>query len=366
MRGEIVSFQLIDLGGTVDVSALQQSLRDRKRGVRPGVGKGTPGYVEFPEPITFELAPLRTTGPLGTLEARVSIEYFPIGAASVRFRVPIEVKKLSELREWSRTQVQWLGETVSLEAAARRLVEQDRPQWDLALRDRYPSKMLHEIYTVFAFTQVDEEPDTFLQRHSEEVAGLLKGEDGTKLHAKEVKEALREWFSYYKDDVIVVDWDAALIVDRSPEYEDLLFVLEIANLQLLQFRSYDDYLDDAIARGYDDLGRMYRRGGLLNRARKTAHDLSLLRMEVAELADEADNITKFLGDWFLARVYEAANEKFHLPQWRATVDEKLSVLNTQYQLANAEQDSRRMLVLEALIVLLFVIDLAGLFVLKLV
>ncbi|HLE48052.1 MAG TPA: hypothetical protein VI818_07125, partial [Candidatus Thermoplasmatota archaeon] len=290
MRGEIVSLQLVDLGGTLDLPTLRSALAQRNPGGRPGVGKGTPAYVEFPEPLVVELAPLRGVGPLGPVDVRVSVVYFPIGAASVRFRFPVAPKTLAHLKEWSRTQVEWLGKQLGLEAAARQLVEQDRPLWDPALRDRYASNMLNESYTVFAFSEVGEPADRFLVRNGRDVAGLLKGEEGERLHEKEVQEALRKWFSYYRDDVIVLDWDAAIIVDPSPEYEDLLFVLEIANLQLLEFRAYDDYLDDAIGRGYDELAKMYR-GGLLNRARKTAHDLSLLRMEVAELADSADNIT---------------------------------------------------------------------------
>jgi hypothetical protein len=155
--------------------------------------------------------------------------------------------------------------------------------------------------------------------------------------------------------VVVVDWDSAFLIDPSPEYEDLVFVLEIANLQLLEFRAYDRYLDGVLARGYDELERVYRKS-FFSTARKTAHDLSLLRMEIAELADEADNITKFLGDWFLARVYEAAQERFHLAAWRATVDEKLATLHQLYQIAVGESDNRRLLVLEVLIVLLFVLD----------
>ncbi len=357
MKGEIVAFQLVDVGGTFDLALLARSLADRQPREAPSVGKGTPPYVEFPRPLVVPHSPVTLETAAGPVEAEVTFLYFPIGAVSVRFRIPVEVASLAELRTWNQTSVRLEGQKFGFEAAARLLLERDRSSWEPTVQDRYTSKLLHESYTVFAFRDVGEPPAEFLERHAADVAGLLTGADATRLHEKETREALRKWFSYYADDLTVVDWDAAFLIDPDADYEDLLFVLEIANLQLLQFRAYDDYLDDVIERAYDELGTLFARSRSSPAAREIFHELSLLRIEMAELADEADNITKFLGDWFLARVYQAAQEKFHLNDWRATVDDKLSTLNKLYQLAHEESTSRRMLILEVLIVLLFIIDL---------
>lgn len=358
MQGEVVVFHLFDVGGSLDLPALERSLSGRQPLSAPQVGKGTPAYVEFPQPLVVPMAPAQVRTPMGPVEAQVTFLYFAIGGVSVRLRMPVQVADLVQLRAWGQSTVRLDEKDLGLAAAARALVERERPRWSSAVRERYTDRILHESYTVFAFHDVGEQAATFLETHAADVAALLKGEEAARLHEKEVKEALRKWFSYYEDDVVVVDWDAAIVVDPRRDYDDLLFVLEIANLQLLEFRAYDDYLDDVIQRGYDELEKLFRPRARLRGARRTAHDLSLLRMEIAEVADEADNITKFLGDWFLARVYQAAQEKFHLSAWRASVDEKLDVLHKQYQLAIAESDNRRLLVLELLIVLLFILDLA--------
>lgn len=360
MKGEIVSLHLFDVGGTLDLAHLRQRMAGRDPHTAPAAGKGTPAYVEFPRPLVVGPTRVDLRGPLAS-SAEVTFLFFPIGVVSVRLRARAEVEQLSGLASWAQTLVLLDGQSLPLEAAARALLDRERPAWEASVRDRYSDRLLNESYTLFAMNDVGEPAGAFLDRHVVEVAGLLKGEDGSRLHEKEVKEAVKKWFSYYDDDLIILDWDAAFLVDPSPEYEDLLFVLEIANVQLLEFRAYDDYLDHAVARAYDELGRLFRRPGLFRNARRTMHELSLLRIEVAELADEADNITKFLGDWFLARVYQAAQEKFHLADWRASVEEKLGTINKLYQLANEESDGRRMLTLEALIVLLFVVDLAALF-----
>lgn len=358
MRGEIVSLQLFDVGGTFGLKELRERLQRLDPRAGPSVGKGTPPYVEFPTPLIVDLEPVTVHGPLGDGAAKVTLVYFPIGAVSVRFRHEFEVPALKQLQGWSQSQIGWKGRLLSIEQAARAILDDQRPGWEAAIRDPYTKSVIYESYTVYAVRDLDAgggEP--FLTAHGREVAALLKGEDGSRLHEKEVREALRAWFSYYDDDLTVIDWDAAFIADASPEYEDLVFVLEIANLQLLEFRAYDDYLDDVLVRAYDELAGVFRRPGLFSSARRTAHDLSLLRMEIAELADEADNITKFLGDWFLARVYAAAQEKFHLGSWRSNVDDKLATLHQLYLIANQESDNRRLLTLEVMIVLLFVLDL---------
>lgn len=358
MKGEVVSLHLFDVGGTLDVGALAKALDARTPTRGPSIGKGTPAYVEFPQPVVLQLPPIHVEAAFGRLRADVFLAFFPLGAVSVRLRIPIEIGAVARLTDWSKSTVDMDGKRMPFDAAARALVERERAMWGPCVRGRYTDNILGESYTIFAFHDVGENAEAFLQRHTRDVAGLLTGEDGSRLHDREVKEALEHWFSYYTDDVVVVDWDAAFIIDPDADYEDLLFTLEIANLQLLEFRAYDDHLDDLIERAYDELQKLFRRPALFRNVRRTVHELSLMRIEVAELADEADNVTKFLGDWYLARVYEATQDRFHLKAWRDTVDEKLASINKLYTLANDEGDSLRMLTLELLIVLLFILDLA--------
>jgi hypothetical protein len=61
-------------------------------------------------------------------------------------------------------------------------------------------------------------------------------------------------------------------------------------------------------------------------------------------------------DWHLARIYQGLSARFHLAEWHKTVDEKLKTLDDIYQILQQDRNSRWMFVLEAAIVLLFVID----------
>jgi hypothetical protein len=86
-------------------------------------------------------------------------------------------------------------------------------------------------------------------------------------------------------------------------------------------------------------------------------ELREIRIDLARFSDELSNITKFYGDWHLARIYQTISARFHLADWHRTIDEKLKTLDDLYQLLNQDRISRWMLTLEITIVLLFVVDL---------
>ena len=87
-------------------------------------------------------------------------------------------------------------------------------------------------------------------------------------------------------------------------------------------------------------------------------ELRDIRIDMARLSDELSNITKFFGDWHLARVYQHLSARFHLGDWQKAIDEKLKTLDELYQILKQDQNNRLMLWLEVMIVVLFIIDLA--------
>jgi len=125
---------------------------------------------------------------------------------------------------------------------------------------------------------------------------LTQEPDIDHLSRQEAEESTGRYLSYYEHDVVVVDWDAALIMDEPQNFDETLYVMELANLQLAELEAYDRILDDALERSYRDLGErpLRRKGDVLRELRE-------IRVDLARLSDELSNITKFLGDWHLAR-----------------------------------------------------------------
>lgn len=133
--------------------------------------------------------------------------------------------------------------------------------------------------------------------------------------------------------------------------------MELANLQLAELEAYDRILDDSLERAYRDLSARSAR-----RRTTVMRELREIRIELARFSDELSNIMKFFGDWHLARIYENIAARFHLADWHRTIDGKLKTLNDLYQMLHYDHTNRWMLILEAMIVLLFIVDLVVLFV----
>src|SRR5207245_1171124 len=106
-----------------------------------------------------------------------------------------------------------------------------------------------------------------------------------------------------------------------------------------------------------DLEDLFARSSWLRSGHDTVKELAEVRMDLAEASFQVDNISKLWGDWFLGKVYRACAKKFELDSWRRNVEEKMKDLSEIYEVAEAELEARRLLILEFLVVLLFIVDL---------
>ena len=143
------------------------------------------------------------------------------------------------------------------------------------------------------------------------------------------------------------------MIDEPQDFDETLYIMELANLQLAELEAYDRILDDALERV---LSRP-RRAAAARPRQTSCASCARSASTWPGFSDELSNITKFFGDWHLARIYQNIAARFHLADWHRTIDDKLKTLDDLYQLLKHDQNNRWMLILEVTIVLLFIIDL---------
>ena len=318
--------------------------------------KRSPRQIFFYRPQMVRLPPLERIGPHGPVRVQRIIKLLPVGAISISVRVPFEVERIEDLVAYHDLQFS----NGSLSDEVRRLAEEVRAE--LAAHYVRPNHQLaeEEAYTVFCIESplLDEEraalsAENWWRAHRRAVASLLTQEpDVEHLSKQEADESTGRFLTYYQHDLVVIDWDAALIIDEARNFDETLYVMELANLQLAELEAYDRILDDSLERAYRDLGARPMRA-----RDSTLRELREIRIDLARFSDELSNITKFFGDWHLARIYENISARFHLGDWHRTIDKKLQTLDDLYQLLNHDRINRWMLILEVTIVLLFIIDL---------
>jgi hypothetical protein len=318
--------------------------------------KRGPRQLFFYRPQMVRLPPMERFGPSGRVRVERAIKLLPVGAISVCVSVPFEVDSIDDLVVYHDLEFN----NGSLATEVRQLADEVRRELSKYWVRPVPNLFEEEAYTVFCIDApvLGEEglpvpAEEWLQKHRREVAALLTQEpDIDRLSRQEADESTGRYLSYYENDLAVIDWDAALVVEEPAHLDETLYVMELANLQLAELEAYDRILDDALERSYRDLSLESQR----DRA-SVLRELREIRIDLARFSDELSNITKFFGDWHLARIYENISARFHLADWHHTIDEKLKTLDNLYQLLQHDRNNRWMLLLEITIVLLFIIDL---------
>lgn len=359
ISGEFIFIRVFDMGGTFNLPRARKILGPMAAEGSVQTTKAAPDYVSFAAPIPLNLAPLNLEltledgGPVA-LSARL----YEVGTLGLTLRFPLRGQSLSDLAQCDALQMSMKGKRVPRAQVFTAVHDALKDALKPAFDEIFEVPVKAESYTVYCLTDVPGGAERVFREERARISALLTGEtQPERLAGSEVDYNLNTWVSYYRDDLVVADWDAAFVVEPSGQYEDLLYIFEVANLQLLALRKYDLYLDDTLERGYEEFERLSR--GLpifAGRAREMVRDLGAVRMDLAKVTDEVANTAKFFGDWYIARVYLGLAAKLHLHDYRKIVEEKLATLNDLYQSVLGEIHSRQNIVLEVMVVLLIVFE----------
>ncbi len=177
------------------------------------------------------------------------------------------------------------------------------------------------------------------------------------LSADARRELLPHRFSYYADDLAILTWDNALVVEPVEGDTDVQYMLEFANAQLLELRYYDAVLDAELPKMYDRVSLARSRVRLTRRFGPLLADLQRQVADSTELVERVENSLKVTDDVYLARVYSAALDIFRGRAWRTGIDRKIAIIRETYAMLNAEAQAWRAEALELAIVILIVAEL---------
>lgn len=359
-RGDVVFLYAFDLAYEMTRAPLTTLAGHPVEEFIVSSSKRAPRQLFFYRPQMVRLPPIERLGPYGPVHVERTVKLLPVGAISIAVRVPFEVEQLGDLVAFHDLKFpdRSLGDEV------RSLAEEIRQELDAHLIRPHERLADEEAYTIFCIEAplqgADDAPllaEPWLALHRREIAALLtEEEDADFLSEQETEESTSQHLSYSVHDLVIADWNAALLLDYPQNFAEALHLMELANLQLAELEAYDRLLDDALDSAYRDL-RMrpwHSRAAVLRELRE-------LRIDLARLSDELSNITKFFGDWHLARIYRTVAARFHLADWHHSLDEKVRTLDDLYGMLAHDRTNRLMLLLEATIVLLFILDIMMLF-----
>src|SRR5207244_4447571 len=180
------------------------------------------------KPQMIRLPALERIGPHGPVKIERVVKLLPVGAISIRVSVPFQVDKIEDLVVYHDLQF----ETGSLTDEVRQLAEEVRHELEPFYVRPVPTLVDEEAYTVFCLEAPLMTADgatitaeSWLQSYRRQVASLLTQEDDIgNLSRQEAEENTVRALSYYQTDLVVIDWDAALLVDEKPDFDETLYI----------------------------------------------------------------------------------------------------------------------------------------------
>lgn len=208
-----------------------------------------------------------------------------------------------------------------------------------------------EDYVVFQIESgVPGPPEPWADAHPGAIARVLRAEPGA-LSGSEVTEAMRARMSYAPSDLLIADWNGAVLIDPRPD--ETLKVIEFAVIELLEMRHLDDRLDIALdalvgqAASPASLARILPRTSRRMLARLTA-----LLADGQALYEGVNNALKLMGDPFLARLSRLCTSRLGVEAWEANVRRKLDLLESLHAKVSEHESNVRVEALEWIIILL--------------
>lgn len=357
LQGQVIALFAFDIGYEVSLEQVSNLLSSLP--VQPlSRKKKTPNYLQYKKPP--QVLPLGQTDALLDEPGQIQATVFDFGSVSIAYRWPLTMHGQG-------LQIQELPQ-LSQDLYNRGIETHARGQLQTLLEKIQPAivrpelSVLVEDYYIFILESLKEPLPAadLLTQYRSTLAQVLRF-DTEPLSLEEQEEALSQEISYYQSDLVLVDWNAAIIYDR--DYWDTINVLELLNVELLEARYIDTQLDKRIG-DYQGLVQERIEWPIPLRIpyRRAIEDLAELRIELSLLEERVENALKLIGDVYLARVHSAATKRFYLQEWELSISRKLDIIANLYQLLTDRVSTAQSQTLELVIIALILIEIfVGLF-----
>ncbi len=351
IRGYTLALFAFDIGFQVDLDRAESLVQDstRQRVVR----------ARRPAPVWFDYSPppLRlvvegTPIEVGSVRTEPTIELlvYDFGAALLTYRMglPDALDGLPVLGAA-------LYEHDALERDARAHAERvmgairpaiERPELAPGVED----------YMIFAVTSWDDalNPQGVLEAHRQTLARALEAERA-ELSSEQAVRSTEGAMSYTDNDIAIVNWNGAILFDAEPD--DVISLLQHANIELLELRTLDQELDSILDLADETLSALmksrfwpsFASGRMLMR-------FASVQTNAAVMFEGVNNAIKLLGNQYLARVYRLSADRLDLLAWQASVQRKLEATDNLYDKMSDSTATKRLEVLEWVIILLILIS----------
>lgn len=201
---------------------------------------------------------------------------------------------------------------------------QGRLQESLRREAGYDGRLLEE-FTVLLIRQIERSPEELLARCGTALARMLRSLEAP-LSDDDVEEILQSRGRYSQADLVIVDWEGAVIIDAAQDFEGDIELLKIGNYQLLRYRLLDGAIEQSLRQLRQNVGRRFSSLWPLSPRKRTLQGIVERRLDLLLDFEKIDQSLLLIGDWYSAEIYRLIVDELYLDEWKAAVSNKLDHL----------------------------------------
>jgi hypothetical protein len=348
--GNILIYRLYDVAHEINLPGVEERLHAEARRLKIERMPFSKALEFANPPVVFQLKSIEWESGGRRHPVNIRGKAYDFGVLSIILEIPVRDVTLSEFEEIAAA----VSKSETLKEASRNHLNQTISALGSAIVGSNLSRF-EEDYTVFFVEALEPalSADDFLLHC--DVSRLMYGEQ--KILSSRMKEDLLQYrYSYFEDDLVILNWDNALMIEPSGSME-IADILEFANAQLLELRYYDDVVDrelgsiqrDISEKGAPSIWKIKKYERLAAEVMKTIAEL----MGITEKIDSALKVTE---DVYYAKIYLAALRLFRVKDWEGSIKKKLDIASNTYDMLYREIATKRTELLELTIVILIILE----------
>lgn len=351
-KGKILLYRVYDIASEIDLEKVEALFEDKRLKERFKLDrKHNTSLVISKPPVSIQLGSFELTFEGKKVMAELFAKVWHFGTVSLCFHIPIiEGTSWPDLVKTA----SWIEKDQEIDVFARKKAIEFQKDITNAIPILNEWTMNEDYVTYFIqeFEGFDGPMVNLVEKV--DVAALILAESKEVLSNALKRTTLENVYQYSKDDLVVVDWNSALVVEPNGSM-DVPLVIEFALNQLLEMRYYDDLLDHRLNTLYNAVvGR--KRRIFSNEYSRLAEGAGQIYLEISEIVENVENSFKAVGDFYLATIFRASSRRFRFQDWQNSINEKLGNLAEVSKLLHSEVNESRNQTLELIIIILITIE----------
>jgi hypothetical protein len=184
---------------------------------------------------------------------------------------------------------------------------------------------MFEEYVILLLRNAPPTPDKFIDKNAAALSRFIRSQRET-FDERDIQDILSSRVRYSKNELTLVDWQAALIIAPEGDFQSDIELLKIGNYQLLRYRRLDQSIENSLR----DLNESFRGNPRhimgAGPTRKQIRRIVQHRLDLMLDFEHTEQNLLLIGDWYTSQLYHAIREEFYLNGWKENVKGKLDSL----------------------------------------